>query len=133
MKDISVVWTTDLEVGITEIDMQHRHLFALLADFYTQLQKGAGRDISAALLEKLMSYAGEHFSQEEARLQGHPELPEHHQKHYAFIKQMHQFERDYLSGDISVAINMVAFVADWLRQHIAGTDRQQFLQLKTIG
>ena len=72
---ISIVWTRDLEVEREEIDDQHRHLFKLLADFYTQLQKGAGRDVLARMLEDLMSYAGEHFAMEEMYLQEHPEVP----------------------------------------------------------
>lgn len=130
MKEISIYWTPDLEVGIEEIDEQHRQLFSLAGDFYTGLQKGAGREILAKMLEDLTTYAGLHFITEEGYLQGHPNLMQHRQLHYSFIKQLNQFERDYLHGDISLAINIVIFATNWLREHIPGTDKQYFLDLK---
>lgn len=38
-------------MGIKEIDEQHRQLFSLLAAFYTNLQKGAGREVITKMLE----------------------------------------------------------------------------------
>ncbi|MDP3479883.1 MAG: bacteriohemerythrin [Desulfoprunum sp.] len=133
MKNISIIWTPDLEVGIKEIDDQHRQLFSLLAAFYTNLQKGAGREIIAKMLEDLMTHAGAHFKLEESFLQAHPDLIRHHQLHYDFIKQMGQFERDYLQGDISLAVDIVTFVIDWLHEHIVGIDKQYFLDLQKAG
>ena len=129
MKNITIFWTPDLEVGIEEIDNQHKQLFSLLADFYTSLQKGAGREVLAKMLEDLMTYAGAHFSMEEAHLKGHPDLMRHHQLHYSFIKQMNQFEQDYLHGSISLGVDMISFFTDWLREHIAETDKQHFSSL----
>ena len=130
MKNIAIHWTSDLTVGVEEIDRQHRQLFTLLADFYTNLQKGSGRDVQAKMLEDLMTYAGDHFTTEEAYLKDHPDLPRHRLQHYSFIKQMNQFERDYLLGNISLAIDMVSFVTDWLQDHISGTDKEFFLNLQ---
>lgn len=130
MKEISIVWTDDLAVGIQEIDDQHRRLFTLLSDFYTSLQKGAGREIQAKMLEDLMTHAGEHFREEESYLQNHPDFTHHRQQHYGFIKQMNQFERDYLHGGITLAVDVVNYVADWLQTHISDVDKHQFLDLK---
>ena len=127
---ISIVWSQDLEVQREEIDDQHRRLFGLLADFYTELQKGGGREVQGKLLEDLMSYAGEHFAMEEMLLQEHPDFARHRQLHYGFIKQMNAFERSYLHGDIALGVDMVDFVGRWLREHIAGTDRRQFADLR---
>lgn len=126
---ISIVWTQDLAVEREDIDDQHRHLFKLLADFYTQLQKGAGREVMGRTLEDLMSYAGEHFAIEEMYLQEHPDFARHRQLHYSFIKKMNAFERSYLHGDIALGVEMVDFVRRWLCEHIAGTDRRQFADL----
>lgn len=129
MNTISIHWTAELAVGISEIDDQHRHLYSLLADFYTNLQKGAGRDVLAKMLEDLMTYAEGHFITEEAYLKDHPDLTQHRQQHYGFIKQMNQFERDYLLGNISLSIDMVNFVINWLEEHISGTDKKYFLDI----
>ncbi len=126
---ISIVWTQDLEVQREEIDDQHRRLFSLLADFYTELMKGGGREVQAKLLEDLMSYAGEHFAMEEMLLQEHPDFARHRQLHYSFIKKMNAFERRYLHGEIALGVEMVDFVRRWLCEHIAGTDRRQFADL----
>lgn len=131
MTTISIHWTQDLAVGIREIDDQHRQLFSLLADFYTNLQKGAGRDILAKMLEDLMTYAGKHFITEEAYLKDHPDLAQHRQQHYSFIKQMNQFERDYLLGNISLAVNMVNYVLNWLQAHISSTDKEFFASMQS--
>lgn len=130
MKEISIIWTDDLAVGIQEIDDQHRQLFTLLSDFYTKLQKGAGREVQAKMLEDLMTHAGSHFIMEESYLQGHPDLMQHRQDHYSFIKKMNQFEREYLHGDISLAVDLVNYVADWLQGHISDTDKKQFLDMQ---
>lgn len=119
-----------MAVGIQEIDDQHRRLFTLLSDFYTSLQKGAGREIQAKMLEDLMTHAGEHFREEESYLQNHPDFTHHRQQHYGFIKQMNQFERDYLHGGITLAVDVVNYVADWLQTHISDVDKHQFLDLK---
>lgn len=129
MNNIAIIWTPDLQVGVEEIDNQHRKLYSLLADFYTSLQKGAGKAVSAKMLEDLMSYAGTHFIAEERYLKDHPELVQHRQQHYSFIKRMNQFEREYLHGDIALSVNMVTYIADWLFEHISGTDKLYFRDL----
>ncbi|RPH39685.1 MAG: hypothetical protein EHM86_07145 [Desulfobulbaceae bacterium] len=131
MNTISIHWTPDLAVGITEIDDQHRQLFSLLADFYTNLQKGAGRDVLAKMLEDLMTYAGQHFIAEEAYLKDHPDLAQHRQQHYSFIKQMNQFERDYLLGNISLSVDMVKYVTNWLQGHISDIDKEFFSSMQS--
>jgi len=74
-----------------------------------------------------------HFIVEERYLQDHPDLILHRHQHYSFINHLKQFERNYLSSDNTLGIDVVIFMTDWLRGHFLSTDKQQFHYLTTAG
>ena len=113
------------EIGIAEIDAQHRRLFDLLDEMRkwsgSELEIRAVRDILNALAE----YAATHFSVEESvmRMLHYPDTAAHIADHKRFTNRLnifrHQLMKDGNVGDL----DLVSFIESWLVEHIARVDR----------
>lgn len=121
-------WNEELDVGVEEIDAQHRQLVKALNRFVEACDEGCGGDELVGMLGFLDDYAREHFATEE-RIQvesGFPDYEAHRELHLEFINRLHELKRRFLhegaSPEIVAEINLM--VAGWLVSHIAGSDKK---------
>lgn len=122
-------WTSALATGHDTIDAQHRELFQCLAD----LERAAAEDstmFAAYTLTRLKHYVRDHFTAEEALLKacGYPRYEEHVAEHARFRQRLAEFQVHSVRTDITG--EMVAFLYDWLSQHIARVDLDYVPYLK---
>lgn len=114
-------WSADLEIGVEQIDEQHRRFF----DFVNDLQDAAEADLEEKL-EFLKSYALEHFDAEEAFMEAHeyPRLNEHAQLHVEFIRQYSDMVREFREfGSPGPELARIRELAEtWLVKHITRAD-----------
>jgi hemerythrin len=119
------------ELGIAEIDAQHRELFGILAE----LEKNSGKDYSYEAardaLSQLTNYANIHFAIEESlmRMHGYPDIAAHVAEHQALRKQLTEFQQRLLDADIATQLHK--FIDGWLTNHIDVTDRKYVPHLLT--
>jgi hemerythrin len=112
------------EIGIAEIDAQHRRLFELLNDMKgwsgTDLEHAASLDI----LDSLSEYALVHFAVEESimRMLHYPDTAAHIAEHKRFADTLDVFRHRLLKEQRS--IDLVDFIKSWLVDHIDRVDRQ---------
>ena len=123
-------FTDDCLVGIEPLDEQHKHLFELInsvldmiknhyvLDRYSQIKE---------LLEELDDYAEQHFENEEAYMEKirDPELIIQRSQHMMFRNKVRTWEFmdiDELEAQIQMLEDMMLFLAEWLYQHIIGSD-----------
>ena len=80
-----IKWSKELELGIPEIDEQHKKLIDLINLFYTEPEESKKVE---RFLTELEDYINYHFSYEEAFMEkiGFPELPTHRKAHSMFKK-----------------------------------------------
>ena len=61
-------WNDELEMGIHEIDEQHRMLVDILNKFYDAIRHHKGTQTAGGILERLADYTRIHFAVEESMM-----------------------------------------------------------------
>ena len=117
-------FTSQFEIGIAEIDAQHKELFALLAMLEENVGKRYTFQAARDALNQLTSYATIHFAIEESlmRIHGYPDLQAHMAEHERFRQQLTEFQRHILDADIVAKLH--EFIDAWLIRHIDVSDRK---------
>jgi hemerythrin len=120
-----LAWSHSFSVNVEEIDNQHKKLVDLINMLYDANKEGKAEDILLDILEELTSYAAEHFQTEEKYFDqfNYPNIIEHKKEHNAFIAQVFKFKNDIMAGRISISMNIMRFLVDWLTNHIKGSDK----------
>ena len=119
-------WTDDLSVGIRVIDSQHQELFQIMNDLHEAMMKGEGAAVVGTTTDRLAHYTAKHFSTEERYFDrfGYSRAPSHKLEHSKFIQKIAGFRQDLAQGRVLISVEMMAFLKDWLVNHIKGNDRQ---------
>lgn len=132
MSTETVTWTEDLEVGIREIDEQHKTLFDLLNRLQTAASEGSDAEVIGPLLVDMAGYAERHFKTEQFYLEKHPDFRDHLIEHWEFSKKCIKLVMSYRKDD-SVTNEAVDFLLKWLKNHILIKDIGFFRDLKESG
>lgn len=113
-----LVWKSSFEIGIAEIDRQHKLLFTYLNEGLAQTTDTAG------IFVKLKEYAGEHFAGEEKLMRkiNYPGLEVHLRQHRLFEEQMEQLEKALGNSEKQTIITLVSFLKGWFLEHILAED-----------
>ena len=118
-------WGEHLEIGIAEIDEQHRWLVDTTNSLHALLSTGDAQAAElGAILEQLMDYTMNHFIVEEEifhRL-GYPETAAHKAQHDKFTAQIMDLLQRHDAGDISGS-ETLDLLAEWLTHHILKVDK----------
>lgn len=117
-------WSEDYALGLSEIDEQHKYLFALINDIWLGLANKADRETSMRLVAELERYTVTHFAAEEAFMleQRYSRYAEHKAEHEKFVGRIAQ-EKAGIAAGRGLSLALVHFLRDWLVQHIRFTDR----------
>lgn len=124
-----IEWGPQLEVGFGDIDVQHQRLVRLL----NELEEAAASSDDphgqlGQVLAELVRYTQVHFAFEEHlmatyALEGHEASRRHREEHRALTGQVLAYRDRFVSGEAELDADVLAFLRDWLRSHILGTDR----------
>ena len=125
---MSVNWRDYFNIGIPEIDSQHRELFSRLDKLEVALKDGKGREIIIKTFHFLDQYVHVHFNAEE-QLQSfynYPHQAMHVTEHNTFKKRLSELEARLASEDPSekLAAHTHAFLTQWLISHVTGLDKE---------
>lgn len=112
------------QIGIAEIDAQHRELFVILAELEKHSGEGYAYEAARSVLSRLANYANVHFAIEESlmRMHGYPDILAHVAEHQRLRKQLAEFQQRLLDADIATQLHK--FIEAWLANHIDVTDRR---------
>jgi hemerythrin len=121
-----IQWSSELEVGVTEIDAQHQKLVRMINDLNDAMRQGKGKDALGKILAGLATYAGVHFGTEEKYFAqfGYPQAPEHKTEHAAFTRKVLDFKAQFDAGKVGLSIEVMNFLSTWLQRHIKVVDKQ---------
>jgi hemerythrin len=121
-----ITWNETLEVNIKKIDDQHKRLIELINILHDSMKAGKGNELIGPILSDLLSYTAFHFATEEKLFQeyAYPEFLRHKKEHDDLANKVKAFGNDFRSGKISVTIDVMHFLRDWLRSHILGSDKK---------
>ena len=112
-----------MEIGIAEIDLQHRQLNYLLERLRSSADKQYGYAANA-ILDELAIETRIHFAVEESlmRLLSYPGIEAHLAQHRKLTEQLEKFRRR--AQDFDIADGLSGFIQTWLIDHVNDFDRQ---------
>lgn len=131
-----LVWTPSLAVGVREIDQQHEELFKRTGEVTGLLGAAAESRHLAGPVDELVAFTGLHFGTEYGLMQRHafPDAELHDEQHTELLDQLRRFATHLLEGlHPPEALKAVRFLAAWLTQHIAHSDRELATWLRGRG
>lgn len=124
---MGIQWSQKYEIGILEIDNQHKELFSKVDDLFEACNQGKGKQEVGSLIKFLGDYVVHHFKTEESYQQkiGYPDYLVHKKLHDQFIKDFsvlqEQFDKNGASALLVIQVNKQ--VVDWLVTHISKQDK----------
>ena len=122
-----IQWSSDLALGIDEIDDQHKVLIEILNDVYETVNSG-NRDEKKLkkIIDGMLRYVNFHFVTEEMKMikTNYGDYKNHKAEHDAFVERALEFQAAFREGSSTLPEEMMNFLKEWLVNHIQGTDRQ---------
>jgi hemerythrin len=121
-----ITWNESFAVNIKKIDDQHKRLVELINILHDSMKTGKGNAVIGPILSDLLSYTAFHFATEEKLFQqyAYPENLRHKKEHDDLASKVKAFSNDFKAGKISVTIEVMHFLSDWLSSHILGSDQK---------
>ena len=118
-------WTDQLSVNNATVDEQHKIIIKQINALYIAKSEDRPRNYILEILGNLIKAAAEHFEDEEILFgnSSYPHTEAHIAKHKDVVNQLLDFEKGFSVGELEVDEAFMAFLKDWLLQHIMITDQ----------
>ena len=125
MEEVFMKWRPDFNLGISEIDKQHRKIVELINTLSQAFANKTARQKLGDIFEELLAYADYHFQAEEALFQSSnfPFSEEHIALHRKFVAKVQDLRQKH-QEDKPVTFRVLGFLKDWLTNHILDADRE---------
>ncbi len=128
-------WSPELSVSVKEIDAQHKKLVDLINLLHDSMKSGKGKDVMGDIMKDLTDYTVYHFSTEERLFEkyGYAEFARHKKEHDDLTKQVLDIKSKFEKGQVSITIEVMNFLKDWLNHHIRQSDKKYSAFLNSKG
>lgn len=125
---MSLLWSKNLEVGVTLIDQQHKKWFEKADQLFEAGKTGKSKEYIIQMFDFLDEYTKTHFRDEERYMESinYPELNAQKKMHNEFIKKLSELRNQYeiAGANLTVILGANQFILDWLTNHISNADRK---------
>jgi hemerythrin len=122
-----IAWSEAFDVGIPEIDNQHRELIETFNRLVDTLHSEEGQVVPLVIMNELTGKVKVHADYEERlmRTSGHPEADAHAEEHRGFIRDIEDLSQRMLTtGKPELQHGSLKILGQRLVDHtLAGTDR----------
>lgn len=118
----NVFWTSNLEIGIKEIDDQHIQLTKMIGIAY-HVTHETNDETMDKLINDLLAYTVYHFETEERFFKGMAEI--HKQEHEYFITRIKGFRTKFDSGRKDLGLEVFCFLKEWAIKHVLTMDKHE--------
>lgn len=120
-----IEWSSELSVGIEEIDAQHQVLVDLLNQIHEAIQQRHAAEVTQSIIEKLGEYTRIHFAVEESlmRILHYPDYESHKSAHDKLIEQLLDLQGRLNTGK-AVSFELAHFLKVWLTKHTMESDQR---------
>ena len=118
-------WKRSYEIGVNEIDMQHRQLVGMINELFEAMKANHGQRTLNEILDRLLAYVGEHFQTEERFMQrhGYPGFEDHALEHLKLSSRVQELLDRRKAGERVATPELFNFLCDWLKEHIRVRDK----------
>jgi len=124
----TIIWSTALETGHRQIDLQHQELVDLINELTEAFDANCADTVLLEILPRLASYVLFHFSTEETLMTQLPANNEHsaihRRQHDEFTTRVNALRAQIAAGERPPAAPLAEFLKNWLSWHIMQTDRE---------
>lgn len=118
-------WSTTYLIHIPELDQEHKELFLSADELHRGLLEGESPDRCRPALKNILKHASDHFSHEEDMMRAA------HYSSFAWHKRQHDTARARVAtlarrirrGDRDAVLDLLQFLAPWLKDHISVADK----------
>ena len=130
---VAFPWKDAYNIGIPQVDTQHKGLVKLINDLHAGMQAGKAKDVLGGILDELIHYTERHFNDEEAmlRVKGYSKLAAHHAIHQDLTRQVVDLRDRFKSQNLVLSIEVMQFLKNWLAGHILTHDQAYAKELST--
>lgn len=117
-------WSEKYKVKINSIDEQHQQLFKYMNDLHEAIVNKEEEKIMAGIVDGLIKYANIHLDYEEKLFEKHdyPAQVGHTREHDEFRNKASDMKKSFDEGSEVDALDVLAFMVDWLQGHILASD-----------
>jgi hemerythrin len=118
-------WQKGLNVGVPEIDAQHRRLFQLAANLQSAMLARKPRSLLDPVLSNLIVYTSGHFANEEELMLRHsyPDYAAHKAEHDRLVAKALALQHDADIGNDRPGLEVLDLLKEWLERHVRGADK----------
>ncbi|MBI5591962.1 MAG: hemerythrin family protein [Deltaproteobacteria bacterium] len=123
----SFKWKDGFNIGIAEIDEQHRSFLDCLNDCNALISiSGKNASIDQSLIDRLRAYATMHFRFEEGLMEakGYPEIAQQRKMHKYFESQVDELEASLSKQGNRSLESVLSFLRDWFLNHVIEQDKR---------
>ena len=125
----NVICKKSFELGIPEIDIQHRVLFNIVKILMDSVNENREEEVIGGILEELGRYTIYHTTTEEAFFGIGPDFKEHKLEHNKFKEDIVGFKAIYENqSDKEFVEMMLLYLQSWIESHVTGIDRRDLLE-----
>ncbi len=119
-----ITWTEDLNVGVNQINEEHKSLIGFINRLNHALQSGGAQKTMEEILLGLVKYTHIHFQHEEELMMiyDYPQIKGHREEHEFLKKKVAEFHERFQTGKATFSLELMSFLREWLISHIKGTD-----------
>ncbi len=119
-------WSDNLSVQVKEIDQQHQKLIELINNLHEAMLQKQTKQVISKILDELAAYTVYHFKNEERYMEQfkYSGLVSHKIEHESFVNKVEEFQKNYEAGKLGLSMEIMAFLKDWVSNHIMGTDKK---------
>lgn len=126
-----IIWKSDYDTGVEEIDEQHRILVNTINEAGEKLSEDSSLEALENITRDLLSYALYHFEEEEEMMQANnykaysqEEYDSHMKQHREFSAQVVAVRESIKAGNPISKEDLIEFLTNWLINHINKTDKK---------
>lgn len=125
MAELFMQWRPEFNLGLEEIDNQHKKIVELINTLNEAFLKNTTADQLNHIFSELIDYADYHFKAEEDLFVKHnfPFAEEHIQMHDSFTQKVTSLRNQFDMG-VPVTFRVISFLKKWLTNHILDADRE---------
>jgi hemerythrin-like metal-binding protein len=125
-------WSNAHTIYVPEIDAEHRAIYRLGDELHKALLAGAEPAQLKPIVANLLESAEQHFRQEERLMRAihYDALAWHKRQHDAARKRAKALAKDIEDGDTAASGELLQFLSDWMRDHMAVADRMMGARLR---
>ena len=119
-------WEDSYSVKVKELDDDHKALILNINDLHQALMEDKMREAQKRTVDKMISYAADHFASEEKYMLqfNFPGYGKHKEEHDQFTAKALDLQGRMDKAGLVVTLEILGFLKDWLQNHILIVDME---------